>query len=119
MEIVLFLIFIAISLGLVMWLSRNSRDTHNLGRNKSRDNVSQAGKLRQPADTRLTHRDELWNTHREEALRDVTRTDRFILKSEKSGAPEYDGYSRRDRHHVTSRAVHVKQEGHSEEVPIN
>jgi hypothetical protein len=119
MEMVYFLVFIAVSLGLVMWLSRKSRDTHSLERRKERGNLSRARRLRQPVDSRLAHRDELWNAHRQEAQRDVSRTDRYIPRSEKSDAPEYDGYSRRDRHHVTSKAVHVKDEGHAEEVPVN
>lgn len=119
MEMIYFLVFIVVSLGLVMWLSRKSRDTHSLDRRKSRGSLSGNGKLRQPADSRLTHRDEIWNAHRQKAMRDVSRTDRYIPRSQKSGEPEYDGYSRRDRHHVTSRAVHVKDEGHADEVPVN
>ena len=119
MEVIYFLVFIAISLGLVLWLSRRTGDAHRLDRKKSQGSLSQAGKLRQPVDSRLTHRDDLWNTHRREAQRDVSRTDRYVPRSDKSGEPEYDGYSRRDRHHVTPRHVHVKDEGHAEEVPIN
>ena len=71
-----------------------------------------------PPDTILSHRDELWNARREAAHGDVIPTNRFSLKSESSREPEYDGYSRRDRHHLTSDATHIKEDGSADDVSL-
>ncbi|MGD2129801.1 MAG: hypothetical protein PVJ33_17450 [Lysobacterales bacterium] len=45
-------------------------------------------------------------------------TNRYAPRSLSAGEAEYDGYSRRDRHHVAAQKVHVKKEGHAEELSM-
>ena len=44
------------------------------------------------------------------------KTNRFVPKSVSAGEPEYDGFSRRDRHHVVVGTAHIKKEDHIDEV---
>ena len=46
------------------------------------------------------------------ATEDVIATNRFVPKSVSAGEPEYDGFSRRDRHHVVVGTAHIKKEDH-------
>ena len=105
MEIVLFLTFIGICTVVLLVVGMGSK------RRKGRS-TSKAGseKLVTPADSVLAHRDELWQMRTRGNSMDVAETNRFVPRSVE---PEYDGYSRRDRHHLTPKATHVKEEGHT------
>ena len=60
-------------------------------------------------DSPLSHKEELWERRRNQAAKDFTAVQLFVPKSEATDEPEYDGYSRRDRHHVT-KTSHVAEE---------
>ena len=109
MEIVLFLVLIGIISIVLLFLGMGSKRRKDLSkqRRSSRKEVSE--KLVTPADNVLAHRDELWRMRTRGNTMDVAKTNSFVPRS---AEPEYDGYSRRDRHHLTPKATHVKTEGH-------
>ena len=111
MEIVVFFVFIAVCAFALVWASRKTRSESELARMKRQDrNKSSADKLAAPRDNLLSHNDQIWQSRRQHATTGVEATNRFIPKSEASGTPEYDGYSRRDRHHVMDSNAHIKEE---------
>lgn len=115
MEIIIFFTFIAVCAFALVWASRKTRDETKLARrNRVSGNKSRAEKLLAPRDTTLAHKDQIWQSRRQHATSGVTHTNLFVPKSEDSGTPEYDGFSRRDRHHVRERTAQVKEE-HGEE----
>ena len=71
--------------------------------------------LTTPSDYLLANRDHVWQKKRQIAAEDVIITNRFALRSEAGREPEYDGFSRRDRHHVVVGTAHIKKESHVEE----
>jgi hypothetical protein len=115
MEIVIFFVFIAVCAFALVWASKKTKSEADLqhqkrlGRNKSR-----AEKLVAPRDSLLAHNDQVWQSRRQHAHSGIVATNKFVPKSEDSGTPEYDGYSRRDRHHVTDQGAQVMDE-HREE----
>jgi hypothetical protein len=119
MEIAFFLTFVGVCAMLVIWATRKSRDESNVARDRRLNPVrkARAEKLETPVDNLLSHREEIWQSRRKKGKSGVLRTNRFIPRSESSGDPEYDGFSRRDRHHVRSRTAQVKEEGHLADGP--
>jgi hypothetical protein len=114
MGIAAFLLFIVICFGFLVWLSSRADNRNELSAARRQSKKKPDDKLYTPADNVLAHRNQLWRKRRRAALTDVTPTNRFTPKSESSGEPEYDGYSRRDRHHLTSDPTHIKDEGHAD-----
>lgn len=107
METIWFLIFIGICAFLVVWASFRSKSKTDLA-------ARRAKKLEHPVDNRLAHKEKIWDERRKAAAEGTAPKQSFALKSEGT-EPEYDGYSRRDRHHLTS-AEHVKKEARIEEL---
>ncbi len=115
MEIVIFFAFIAVCAFALVWASRKTRkETELARRQRMRRNDSRSEKLATPRDTLLAHKDQVWQSRRQHATTGVVETNRFVPKSASDGSPEYDGYSRRDRHHVSDPNAHIKEE-HEEE----
>lgn len=115
MEIVYFLSFIGICFVILLFVTRSSRRGKELTGKQRNVLSSGTEKLKTPADTVMAHRDELWQMRRRDSTMGVVRTNRFVPKSESSFEPEYDGYSRRDRHHLTPKPTHIKEEDHIDE----
>ena len=116
MEIVVFFVFIAVCAFALVWASRRTRSETELERTRRRErNKSSADKLSAPRDNLLSHNDQVWRSRRQHATSGVLATNRFVPKSEASGTPEYDGYSRRDRHHVMDPNAHIKDERKEDE----
>ncbi len=112
METIYFLIFIGVSAIVVVWATRNTKTKTNLAaRNKAKQARMSSDKLITPADTRLTHKRQMWEARKNHAGKDYVEKQSFIPKSVSGGDPEYDGWSRRDRHHVTV-SGHVKEDAH-------
>lgn len=110
MEIVIFFTFIAVCAIALVWASRKtSAETRLARRRRAGRNKSRAEKLVAPRDTTLAHKDQIWQNRRRHATSGVMHTNQFVPKSEDSGTPEYDGFSRRDRHHVREREAQVKE----------
>jgi hypothetical protein len=117
MEIVIFFVFIAVCAFALVWASRKTRAETDLARKQRvKRKKARSEKLAVPSDNLLSHNDQVWQTRRHHATTGVERTDRFVPKSESSGTPEYDGYSRRDRHHVRERTAQIKEEHSGEEL---
>jgi len=108
MEIIYFLLFVAICFGVFIWFSRKSGGEKDLGRHASGLHKSASEKLHTPADNVLGHREEIWRNRCHSSAAKVVKTNKFIPKSETLKEPEYDGYSRRDRHHTAPDPVHAK-----------
>ena len=119
MEIVIFFVFIAVCAFALVWASRKTKSETDLARKQRvRRNKERSDKLAAPSDNLLSHNDQVWQTRRHHATTGVERTDKFVPKSKSSGTPEYDGYSRRDRHHVHDRSAHIKEEQEQKELTM-
>jgi hypothetical protein len=115
MEIVYFIIFIAACVGLVMWATGKSgskKKADKALKSKAKVTQNQSELLTTPANYLLANRGQLWENKRKHAAEDVIVTNRFVPKSVSAGEPEYDGFSRRDRHHVVVGTAHIKKEDH-------
>ena len=117
MEIVIFLVFVGICAFALVWATRNStsRPTDLERRKQLRAKKVRSEKLETPRDHLLSHSDEVWQKRRKKANGGVSKTNAFVPRFESSGTPEYDGYSRRDRHHVRERTAEIKQESVAED----
>jgi hypothetical protein len=112
METIYFLIFVGVCACAVVWATRNTKKKTNLAaRNKARQAKMSSDKLATPADARLAHKRQIWEARKHLVTEGYDGRQSFIPKSVAGGDPEYDGYSRRDRHHLT-RSGHVKEEAH-------
>jgi hypothetical protein len=115
MEIVIFFLFVAACALALLWASRKTDAETDLARRKRKHrNESRAKKLTAASETLMSTKEEAWNTRRHHATMGVQRVNRFAPKSESGGVPEYDGYSRRDRHHVRDRNARVREDSETE-----
>jgi len=116
MEIVYFISFVVLCALILKWAFGRSAKKAELAqkRNKLR-RKQQSELLSTPTSYVLSRGDEVWRKKREKGAEDVIVTNRFVPKSTSAGEPEYDGYSRRDRHHVVVGTAYIKDEDHIEE----
>lgn len=116
MEIIYFLAFVVVCACLVMWATGKSKKETELAlRRQTKAKKARAELLETPAEYTLARPDQLWFTRKNKADLGVIPTNLFTPKS-LAPEPEYDGYSRRDRHHVTDNNAHIKKESHIEKV---
>lgn len=106
MKTILFMLFIAAGIALLLWAMNRSKTRVDLAPRKSK---RAKDKLSTPVDTLLAHKNQMWETRRKRALRESREQQTFVPRFEQKEAPEYDGYSRRDRHHLTPTASSSKQ----------
>jgi len=112
METVYFLIFIGACAFAVVWLTRRSKSDTDLAARKERTKFAETDTLlKTPANHRLSRKEDLWEERRNSAKQGIKTPGKFVPKFEEWAESQYDGYSRRDRHHVTS-TEHVKKEAH-------
>ena len=115
MEIVIFFMFVAACALALLWASRRTNTETDLARRKrAHRNRARAEKLTAASEALMSSKDEAWHTRRHHASMGVQRVNRFAPKSESGGVPEYDGYSRRDRHHVRDRNARVREDAETE-----
>ena len=115
MEIVVFFGFIAVCAFALVWASRKTRSEKELaGAARRKRNESRSEKLKTPRDSLLAHNDQVWQSRRQHHTTGVEDTNRFVPKSAAADTPEYDGFSRRDRHHVYDRSAQVKEDPEEE-----
>jgi hypothetical protein len=114
METIYFLMFIGVCAFAIVWATRRSKANTDLGRGRTptRNNLV-SDKLHTPAENRLSHKKELWEARRKQATKGFSSHKQFVPKFEAAEEAQYDGYSRRDRHHVTA-SEQVKEEAHIE-----
>jgi len=121
MEIIYFVLFVAACAVVLMWAAgrsgRKSKSQRRAEASKARSQTrkQQTDLLSTPSSYLLSNRGEVWRQKRQKAAEDVIVTNRFVPKSVSAGEPEYDGFSRRDRHHVVVGTAHIKKEDHIEE----
>ena len=109
MNTVIFLIFVGVCAFVAVWLTRRPGNT-----GKSQDRVKPTSeKLTPTSHDRLSHKEEIWEARRQFAQKNLSSVQRYVPKSEASDQPEYDGFSRRDRHHLTP-AGQIKKESQTE-----
>jgi hypothetical protein len=112
METIYFLIITGVIAFAIVWFARRPKTNTDLAARKARKDFAESDKLlKTPAGHRLSRKEELWEERRRQARKGHNEPGKFVPKFQKSAEPEYDGYSRRDRHHVTS-SEHVKEESH-------
>ncbi|MCU0988886.1 MAG: hypothetical protein MUE63_04680 [Xanthomonadales bacterium] len=110
MEIVYFIAFIVACAFLVIWSTgKSKKETELAQKRKAKVKKSRAELLETPADYTLSRPDQLWFTRKSASALGVTPTNLFAPKSQ-APEPEYDGYSRRDRHHVADPTATIKQD---------
>lgn len=109
MGTIYFLIAIGLLAFVVVWVTRKSRV--DLGRTKSANQSDE--KLMPVSHDRLSHKEEVWAARQEQVRKDFSRPKQIVPKSDARAEREYDGYSRRDRHHLTP-AAQVAEEAHGE-----
>lgn len=107
METVIFLIFVGACALVVVWMTRRPGKPRNLEKTPSE-------KLTPNTHDRLSRKEDVWQARREFTKKSFNSTERFVPRSDAGSEPEYDGYSRRDRHHLTP-AGRVKKESHIDE----
>jgi hypothetical protein len=118
MELVYFIAFIVICALLVMWgTAKSKKETELAQQRKAKVKKSRAELLETPASYTLSRPDQLWFTRKTASTLGVAPTNLFAPRSE-APEPEYDGYSRRDRHHVADPNATIKPEAHVEEPVI-
>ena len=109
MEIVIFMVFVGVCAFVLIWSARKSKAETDLARRqKTRQKLERSDKLVTPADNLLSHRQQVWQQRRKNDAMGVSKTNAFVPKFESDGTVEYDGYSRRDRHHVRDRRAEIK-----------
>ena len=114
METIYFLIFIGVCAFVVVWATRSSKSKTSLTSGRHSKNAGLVNEsLTTPASNRLSHKEEIWDSRRKQATKGFSTPQQFVPKFEAAHAAEYDGYSRRDRHHLTS-SEHVKKEAQIE-----
>ena len=115
MEIIVFFGFIAVCAFALVWASRKTRSETELAtKSRQKRNEARFEKLKTPRDSLLAHNDQVWQSRRQHHTTGVEAVNRFVPKSESTGSPEYDGFSRRDRHHVYDRRAQVKDDPEEE-----
>ena len=117
MEIVFFIVFVLVcALGLMWAAGRSKKEDPNVAlKRKAKAKENRADLLTTPSNYLLSNRGDVWQKKRQNAAEDVIVTNRFVPKSVSAGEPEYDGFSRRDRHHVVVGTAHIKKEDHVDE----
>ena len=119
MEIIYFIAFIAVCAFLVMWATSKSKKETDLAlQRQTKAKKARAELLETPAQYTLSRPDQLWFTRKSKADLGVTPTNLFAPKSQ-APEPEYDGYSRRDRHHVTDNNAHIKKDPRVDEPRVS
>lgn len=117
METLLFVAFVAV-FGLIVFLPvHKSRQQTELRRRQraQKKETAISNRLSTPADNLMSHKREVWQKRQQKVRRDAAERPDFIPRFEKAKDGEYDGYSRRDRHHLTPTGSAKKQQSKEEE----
>ena len=115
MGLFLFIVFVAACVVLLCQVIAKSKTPIDKAHSrKPQRKKASAEQLETPAVYTLARPDQPWHTRRHSA---ATGTPRSVRPAPESGPEEleYDGYSRRDRHHVAETKAHIKEEGHLED----
>lgn len=115
MEVFLFIVFVA-ACALFLYRATNNtkKDIDRVHERKLREPKTSSGRLKTPAVCTLGRPNQPWHTRRNPPTMGRPKPDPLPARP-KSAELEYDGYSRRDRHHVIESKAHIKDEGHLED----
>jgi hypothetical protein len=114
MEVFLFIVFVAACALFLYWANNNSnKNVDRVHKRELREPKSGAERLETPAVYTLGRPNQPWHTRGHPATTVDSKPDQ--QPPPKSAELEYDGYSRRDRHHVIESKAHIKDEGHLED----
>jgi hypothetical protein len=118
MEIFYFIAFVVACVLLVAWMTDKSKKQNAklAAKRKTKAKTQQTERLSTPSDYLLSNRDHVWQKKRAMRAEDVIVTNRFAPRSQSKGEPEYDGFSRRDRHHVVVGTAYIKKEDHIDDL---
>jgi hypothetical protein len=97
METIYFLLLIGVCIVIFAIVARRSKSKTHLERRRSHSG--------------LINKEEIWKARQQHASEGFAAPKQFIPKSELKAEDEYDGYSRRDRHHLT-KVANIKEEAH-------
>ena len=110
MEWLLFVVFVAACALLLFKATRQSKKKVDLEHErKLKERKARAQLLETPAVYTLARPDQPWHTRRQPATTGVSRPEPLKPRFE-SNDPQYDGYSRRDRHHIADVEVVIEDE---------
>jgi hypothetical protein len=114
MEVIYFVAFVAMCAVILLAVGRASRKKHAELARKQKEELKKAhfDKLSTPSNYLLARSHDIWHSKRNKAAEDVIVTNRYAPRSQSAGEAEYDGYSRRDRHHVFVGSAHIKEADH-------
>ena len=117
MGIFYFIAFVVACVLVLAWMTDKSkkRNARQAAKRKSRVKTQRTEPLATPSDYLLANRENIWQKRRTMVAEDVIVTNRFTPRSESRGESEYDGFSRRDRHHVVVGTAYIKKEGRIDE----
>lgn len=113
MKILIFIVLVTACAIALIWATRKTVDEQERARHRQdrrRRQRQASDKLAAPGDSLLSRKEELWATRRQHANLGVEDLNRFKPRSDTHGVPEYDGYSRRDRHHVLQPEARVRDQ---------
>ena len=115
MEVLLFIVFVAAcALFLYRATNNSKKNIDRVHERELREPKTRAEQLETPAVYTLGRPNQPWHTRGHPATMVDSKPDQRAPPS-KSAELEYDGYSRRDRHHVIESKAHIKDEGHLED----
>lgn len=113
MEVFLFIVFvIACAVFLCRALNKSNKMVDRVHQRKPRETGTGTQQLETPVICTLGRPGQ--HRRRQPVTMGAARPGQLAPRSE-STELEYDGYSRRDRHHVTRSKAHIKDEGHLED----
>ncbi len=116
METIYFLVFVGVCIGIITLAARKSKSKTGLERKSAHNSFRPASeKMLLSTDSRLINKEEIWKARQRHASEGFAAPKPYIPKSELKREAEYDGYSRRDRHHLT-KVAKVKEEAHVESI---
>jgi hypothetical protein len=115
MEVFLFIVFVAICALLLYRATNNPKKDVDPGHQREqREGKAGRRRAKTPAAGTTARPGQPWHSRRHPASKGASR---YVPPAPTpwSAEMEYDGYSRRDRHHVIKNKAHIKDEGHLED----
>ena len=125
MEAILFFTFFAVAVSLLGYFLRRTSSAAKMDLARKERAARTAQRLRDEKFTPAGHnllasRDEVWRTRRQHVGLVSESADKTVgqrsFTYKPNAEPEYDGYSRADRHRVTP--AQIKAEGHIEDIKV-
>jgi hypothetical protein len=99
-----FLLIVAAIVVVIIWAMSKSKAESKLAGNLPKRREARPELLSTPTHSVLSQKEELWATRRQQATKNASSQKPFVPGSEARRQAHYDGYSRRDRHHLAPQA---------------